>query len=160
MRASLSRATDFLTSAVGINGVTRAQAADIVAARMRMRDIHVASIERLGVAGVDLEHARRHSGQAANYYSAAIATGYLKGCINHIRSFSGVPLMPKFYAERLHLDPDTPAEAFLCAQNIPSEMRSLWRKVMEPGDVRTVARLADEGTALATDLAKAPSNNY
>jgi D-inositol-3-phosphate glycosyltransferase len=147
------RAAAFLTSAVGIDGVTRTQAAEIVAARMRIRDLHFSSLESLGVAGAELERARRHSGDAADYYSATIATGYLKGCINHIRSFSGVPLMPNIYTDRLQLNTVSPAEAFLGSNDVPAEMRSLWQKVMEPGDAETLTQIAVEGATLATELA-------
>lgn len=145
----------FLTDAVGIDGVNIAHAAEIVSARMRMRTLHVQTAQTLNVADPELERARRHAGMAADYYSAAIERGYLKGCINHIRSFSGVPLMPGSYAEWLGLDPRAAARSFLTCDNVPLELRELWIRVMSPKSASDLVSVGQQGATLARELAAA-----
>jgi hypothetical protein len=153
--ADVRTVVTFLTDAVGIDGVNLPQAAEIVSARMRMRTLHAQTVQTLDVAVPERERASRHAGEAADYYSAAIASGYLKGCINHIKCFSGVPLMPGCYAEWLGLDPDAPARSFLASDNVPLELRVLWTRVMSPKSASELVGVAGQGAALAKEFAVA-----
>lgn len=152
--APVRRTASFLTTAVGIDGMTYAHARKLITARTQMRNEHFICLERLGVSSTEIDIAHRHAQGATDYYSPTISDGYLKGCINHIKSLSGVPLMPTLYTRLLNLDPGAPTHSFLTCSDISTEVRKLWLAVMEPHGPGILSEHAAIGLGLARELAE------
>ena len=145
---SVRRAAQFLTSAVGVDRVSTAHANKLITVRTLLRTEHLNCLARLGINSTEVEIARRHTQGVTDYYSPAIDNGYLKGCINHLKSLSGVPLMPDQYTRLLKLDSASPANSFLSSSEISDQVRSLWSTIIEPHELRTLTQYAVAGSEL------------
>ncbi len=155
---SVRHAASFLTAAVGIDGVTYEHARRLITARTQMRVEHVKCLEKLGVDSTEIAIARRHAQGVTDYYSPAISDGYLKGCINHIKSLSGVPLMTAHYTRLLNLDPNAPAQSFLSCADISTEVQNLWLTVVDPHELEALSEFAAIGSRFARELIPSVTN--
>lgn len=149
---SVWAACSLLTEAVGIDGITLKSAAHYVALRTKLRTEHLRCLEELNAGAATIEVASRHATGATDYYSAAIASGFIKGCINHMRSLSGIPLMPMVYGKVLNLDPDLGVKAFLDCSDISKSVKNIWLEIIDPHAIDELQGFAERGIALAKQL--------
>jgi hypothetical protein len=116
-------------------------------------------LEKLNAEPEVVTVARRHAQGVTDYYSPAIASGYIKGCINHMRSMSGVPLMPVTYVRLLGLGLAFPGRSFLSSPDIASSVKELWLEVIEPQAKTFIAACAARGEEFSHRLSRDQSSD-
>lgn len=128
------------------------EALDLVKRRHNMRALHHRVVQDLiGNDEIETQVALRHSEGAVDYYAPAIQDGYLKGCIAHMRTFSGVAFMPNLYRE-IVLRNSTSDFSFLQCELIDPTLRKVWERLMAPYEIEEQIALGLNGIALCESL--------
>jgi len=141
-------ACSFLIRAVGIDDITLDKAAQYIRIRTRLRTEHLRCLELLHADADVIELARRHATGSTDYYSAAISNGFIRGCMNHMRSLSGIPLLPPVYVKALNLNPSLPVRSFLECPNVSNAVKDLWQEIVDPHPVEKLKFYAVQGISL------------
>jgi len=145
-------AIGLLATTTGVDRITLNDAEKLATSRNQLRLEHLRCVEALTTDAGVLDLARRHAIGATDYYTAAIADGYVKGSINHMRSLSGVPQMPATYAQLLKLDSPFQANSFLDNPKVSSAVKELWLQIMAPHASDSIQVLARRGIFMVGNL--------
>lgn len=126
---------------VGLNDMTSNLAMKFCKARLRYRTTLLCELRRLKAQYVDdeyaankleaaIKHQEKHNAMAYDYYSSLLAQNIILGPVNHIRSFSGLPQVPRLLVSCLHRESPWPMQEFVQSGMVSQSVRDAWLEIM------------------------------
>lgn len=126
---------------IGLNDMTSNLAMKICKARLRYRATFLCELRRLKAQYADdkyvasrlettIKHQEKHNAMAYDYYSSLLAQNIILGPINHIRSFSGLPQVPRLLFSCLHRESPWPMQEFGQSDIVSQAIRDAWLEIM------------------------------